>query len=84
MVNSEAILGAGGELGHATQASVSLNDSQKARFLDKTMTFYVYGRISYTDVFGADHETEYLYFLQELAGAPHKVLSAYPTGNKAK
>ena len=48
------------------------------------MALYVYGRITYNDVFEASHITEYLYVWKNIPGAPQGILAAYPTGNKAK
>jgi hypothetical protein len=80
---SEAILGANDILGHSTRATAALTESQKTAIAAEVMALYVYGRITYSDVFHATHTTEYLYFHQKLPGAPQGVLSAYPTGNTA-
>ena len=83
-VHSEAILGANSTLGHSTQAPSPLTESQNAEISDETMAIYVYGRITYNDVFEADHNTEYLYVWKKLPGAPQGILAAYSTGNKAE
>jgi hypothetical protein len=61
-----------------------LTESQKAKIADETMALYVYGRITYNDVFEASHITEYLYVWKNIPGAPQGILAASPTGNKAK